>query len=225
MAKVLVVGGTSWCIDTGIFTVLSHTVLDNKVITAKIISILVSTIFSYIANREWSFNRRGGRERHHEAMLFFVVNALALGLNLIPLAVSRYLLGFTTEHYSQVTVTIVDFVAANVIGTLIAMAFRFWAYRRFVFPDELEEYDELDDPDSSGDAPRPDAGVPRTGPSVAARIEPLTTPLPTAVSTVPPVGLGTGPSPLPTPRSAPRTGPLVNPLSTVREPLPPTSGS
>ncbi|WP_328842011.1 GtrA family protein [Nakamurella leprariae] len=148
MAKFLVVGGTAWCIDTAIFTVLSHTVLAEKVITAKIISILVSTIFSYIANREWSFNHRGGRERHHEAMLFFVVNALALGLNLIPLAVSRYVLGFTTEHHSQFAVTIADFVAANLIGTVIGMMFRYWAYRRFVFPDELEEYDEFDDPDA-----------------------------------------------------------------------------
>jgi putative flippase GtrA len=138
LAKFLVVGGTAWIIDTVLFTVLSHTVLSNKVITAKAISILISTIFSYVANREWSFNHRGGRERAHEAMLFFLVNGLALGINLIPLAVSRYVLGFTTEHHTQLTVSIADFLAANVVGTLVGMAFRYWAYRRFVFPDELE---------------------------------------------------------------------------------------
>ena len=31
---------------------------------------------------------------------------------------------------------VADFVSANVIGTLLAMVFRWWAFRRYVFPDE-----------------------------------------------------------------------------------------
>lgn len=137
LAKFIAVGGSSWILDTGLFTLLSHTVLDDRVITSKIISVLVSTIFNYILNREWSFNGRGGRERHHEAMLFFMFNAIALGLNLVPLALSHYAFGINAAHYSKLTVSIVDFIAANVVGTLIAMTFRYWAYRRWVFPDEL----------------------------------------------------------------------------------------
>ena len=137
-AKFLVVGGTSWVIDAGLFTVLTHTILDNKVITAKIISILISTIFSYVLNREWSFKTRGGRELHHEAMLFFVVNGLALALNLVPLWLSHYVFGLNMANgHARITQTIADFVSANVIGTILGMAFRYWAYRRFVFPDEL----------------------------------------------------------------------------------------
>ena len=30
-----------------------------------------------------------------------------------------------------------DFLAAYVIGNLLQMAFRFWAFRRWVFPDEI----------------------------------------------------------------------------------------
>ncbi|MEV4298802.1 hypothetical protein [Microbispora rosea] len=37
---------------------------------------------------------------------------------------------------SLVTQEIADFVSAQVIGTLIAAAFRFWAFRRWVFPHE-----------------------------------------------------------------------------------------
>jgi putative flippase GtrA len=139
LAKFLVVGGSAWVVDTGLFTLLSHTILIDKVITAKAISILISTVLSYVLNREWSFRTRGGRERHHEALLFFLVNGLALGLNLIPLGVSHYLLGFNISHHSQLTVTIADFMSANVIGTAVGMVFRFWAYRRFVFPEELSE--------------------------------------------------------------------------------------
>ena len=137
LAKFLVVGGTSYVVDVGLFSLLSHTVLAEKVVTAKAISVVIATIFSYILNREWSFNSRGGRERHHEAMLFFVVNGIALGLNLVPLAISQYVFGISSGNYSALTVTIANFVAANVIGTALGMAFRFWAYRRFVFPEEL----------------------------------------------------------------------------------------
>lgn len=138
-AKFLVVGGAAWVVDAGLFTLLSHTVLDNKVLTSKIISVLVSTIVSYVLNREWSFSKRGGREIHHEALLFFLVNGFALGVNLAPLAISHYLIGINLSHgYTRLTVSIADWISANIIGTGIATMFRYWAYRRFVFPHELE---------------------------------------------------------------------------------------
>jgi len=140
MAKFLVVGGASYVVDVGLFSFLSHSILENKVVTAKAIAILVATIFSYVLNREWSFSRRGGRERHHEAMLFFLVNGLALLINLIPLALSQYVFGFNSSNYPRFTVTIADFISANIIGTAMAMIFRFWAYRRFVFPEELQPH-------------------------------------------------------------------------------------
>jgi len=73
-------------------------------------------------------------------MLFFLVNGLALLINLIPLAMSQYVFGFNASNYPRLTVTIADFISANVIGTILGMAFRFWAYRRFVFPEELEPH-------------------------------------------------------------------------------------
>lgn len=148
LAKFLVVGGTAWIVDTGIFTLLSHTILAEKVITAKIISILVSTVLSYVLNREWSFSSRGGRERRHEAALFFVVNGLALAINLVPLALSRYAFGFNLANHPQWVVTFADFVSANVIGTLVGMVFRYWAYRRYVFPEDFSENVETVDPDA-----------------------------------------------------------------------------
>jgi putative flippase GtrA len=137
-AKFLVVGGVAWVVDAGLFTILTHTVLDNKVLTCKIISMLVSTIVSYVLNREWSFSGRGGREMHHEALLFFLFNGLGFAINLAPLATSHYLLGINLSHgYSRFTVSVADWVAANIVGTLIAMIFRYWSYRRFVFPHEI----------------------------------------------------------------------------------------
>ncbi len=137
-AKFLVVGGIAWVVDAGLFTILAHTILDKKVLTCKIISMLVSTIVSYVLNREWSFSGRGGREMHHEALLFFLFNGLGFAINLAPLATSHYLLGIRLESgYSHLTVSIADWVSANIVGTLIAMVFRYWSYRRFVFPHEI----------------------------------------------------------------------------------------
>ena len=173
LAKFLVVGGTAYVVDVGLFTVLSHTVLSNKVITAKAISVIIATILSYILNREWSFSRRGGREKHHEAMLFFLVNGIAMALNLVPLALSQYVFGFNTANYTSLTVSITNFISANVIGTILGMAFRFWAYRKWVFPEELADHPGLLDeaevlaemhveaaarqhPENGGARPKPD---------------------------------------------------------------------
>lgn len=143
LAKFLVVGGTTYVVDVGLFTLMSHTVLANKVVTAKAISVIIATILSYVLNREWSFSRRGGREPRHEAALFFVVNGIALGLNLVPLALSQYVFGFNTDNYAAFTVSVANFISANVIGTILGMAFRFWAYRKWVFPEELTQHPEL----------------------------------------------------------------------------------
>ena len=143
LAKFLVVGGTCYLVDVGLFTLLSHTVLSNKVVTAKAISVIIATILSYILNREWSFSRRGGREPRHEAMLFFLVNGIALAVNLIPLALSQYVFGFNTDNYTSLTISITNFISANIIGTILGMAFRFWAYRKWVFPEELTPHPEL----------------------------------------------------------------------------------
>jgi putative flippase GtrA len=143
LAKFLVVGGTTYVVDVGLFTLMSHTVLANKVVTAKAISVIIATILSYILNREWSFSRRGGREPRHEAMLFFVVNGIALGLNLVPLALSQYVFGFNASNYASFTVSVANFISANIIGTILGMAFRFWAYRKWVFPEELTPHPEL----------------------------------------------------------------------------------
>jgi putative flippase GtrA len=134
LVKFAVVGGTTFVIDTAIFLVLKHSVLETKPIVSKVISTMVATIVSYVLNREWSFRTRGGRVRHHEAALFFLISGVGIAVTAAPLGVSRYLLHLTTPNVSAFAQEIADFVSAQVIGTLLAMAFRWWAFRRYVFP-------------------------------------------------------------------------------------------
>ena len=132
--KFALVGGSTWVIDTSVFLLLKATVLEPKPITAKIIAVLIATIASYVLNREWSFRTRGGRERHHEAALFFIISGIGVAVYTGPLAISRYVLDLKVPGVSLLTQEIADFVSGQIIGVMVGMAFRWWAFRRFVFP-------------------------------------------------------------------------------------------
>ncbi len=137
LLKFAVVGGTTFVIDNGFWYLLKLSILEDRPVTAKIIAIIVATIVSYVLNREWSFRTRGGRERHHEAGLFFLISGIGVVLNSAPLYISRYWLMLEEPHVSRFVQEIADFASGSIIGMLLAMFFRFWAFRRWVFPDEL----------------------------------------------------------------------------------------
>jgi putative flippase GtrA len=137
LIKFAIVGATTFIIDFAVFYTLKLTVLEPKPVTAKVIAGIVAVIASYILNREWSFRDRGGRERHHEALLFFGVSGVGVLLSMAPLWVSSYVFMLRVPMVSLSAENIADFVSAYVIGNLLQMAFRFWAFRRYVFPDEF----------------------------------------------------------------------------------------
>jgi putative flippase GtrA len=136
LVKFALVGGTTWVIDTVVFLGLKTTVLVEKPLTSKIMAVLVATIVSYVLNREWSFRTRGGRERHHEAALFFIISGIGVAVYTAPLAISRYVFDLQVPFVSTLVQETADFVSGQILGVLAGMAFRWWAFRRFVFPHE-----------------------------------------------------------------------------------------
>ncbi|GAA5063932.1 GtrA family protein [Nocardia callitridis] len=135
LLKFLTVGAFAFVTTSVLFFGLKWTVLDGKPVTANVVAVLVATVVSYVLNREWAFTARGGRERRHEAALFFLVAGIGMGINQLPLAVSSYIFQLRTPHVSVLVENIADFLSASIIGTLLATAFRWWAMRKFVFPE------------------------------------------------------------------------------------------
>lgn len=122
-----VVGALAFVVDIGLANILWHTVLSEKVTTAKLISGAVATLVAWIGNRQWTFRHRRSRPAHHEVALFFGVNLVALGIAAVALYVSHYGLGYESRLADNV---------ATLIGIGLGTLFRFWAYRRFVFAGE-----------------------------------------------------------------------------------------
>ncbi len=124
-----VVGAVAFVVDTGLFNLLLHVgespVLQEKPLTAKVVSVSVATLVAWLGNRYWTFRRRRRSAVPRELVLFAVVNVGGLLLALVPLGVSRYVLGLDSP--------LADNIAANVVGLALGTVFRFVMYRTYVF--------------------------------------------------------------------------------------------
>lgn len=139
VAKFGVVGSIAFVVDATTFNLLLHyggtnALLYDKVTIAKTVSLVLATIVSYLGNRFWTYRHRERTGYRREYLLFFALNGVGLLITLACLDFSHYVLGFKTG--------IADNISGVLIGTALATLFRFWAYRRWVFP-EFPDDDEL----------------------------------------------------------------------------------
>jgi len=138
VAKFGIVGLGALVVDIGLFNVLrfggGEGPMYDKPITAKVLSVAVATTVAYFGNRYWTFRHRGRTSFGREYVLFFLLNGVGLGIAVGCLYLSHYVLGLTSA--------IADNVSANVIGLGLGTLFRFWSYRRWVFPDDSEAADD-----------------------------------------------------------------------------------
>ena len=126
----LAVGTIGFVIDAGLFNLLSLTLshLDYYLgpIIFKAISTITAIIFTYYGNARWTFNENVGRKPGLMRMwLYGVISAIGVALSVMPLYISRYLLGFNS--------LVADNVSGNIIGVGLALVFRFYMNRRIVF--------------------------------------------------------------------------------------------
>ncbi|HET7902219.1 MAG TPA: GtrA family protein [Candidatus Nanopelagicales bacterium] len=138
VAKFGVVGVVALVVDVGLFNLLRFAggegPMYDKPLTAKIVSVCVATTVAYFGNRYWTFRHRGRTSFHREYLLFFVLNGVGLAISVGCLWFSHYALGLTGP--------VADNISANVIGLGLGTLFRFWSYRRWVFPEDVEAADD-----------------------------------------------------------------------------------
>lgn len=132
--KFATVGSFGFVVDIAIFNTLMFSggegPLHHKPLTAKTISVLLATLVTYTGNRLWTFRHRARTGVAREYTLFFLLNGVGLGIALGCLAVSRYVL--------ELSGPVADNIAANVVGLAFGTLFRFWSYRRWVFPAQAQ---------------------------------------------------------------------------------------
>jgi putative flippase GtrA len=128
--RFLVVGVLATAVDVGLFNVF-HVLAAIGPVLAKALSTVSSAGVAFLGNRQWSFP--GGQEGAlpRQVGRFAVVNGIGLLLALAPIVVTKSLLGLDGVVAMN--------VAANVVGLGLATCFRFYAYRRWVFPAEPAE--------------------------------------------------------------------------------------
>lgn len=128
--RFLVVGGSGYIVDVGVFNLLLYAgepgVLHHKPLTAKVIAVVVATLVTFTGHRLWTYGHRERGRPSHQYVLFFFFNGVGLGIALIPLAISRYVLGLDGP--------LADNISANIVGLALGALFRWWAYRTWVFP-------------------------------------------------------------------------------------------
>lgn len=130
MAKFGVVGGIGFFIDTGIFVWLITGPMEDSAVKAKVVATAVATVFSWVANRYWTFRNRRQSNVMRELVLFLVMNGIGAGIQAAFVFIAKYVLDVTSAGGMV--------LFGNVIGLGFATIFRFISYRLWVFTEAIE---------------------------------------------------------------------------------------
>ena len=122
------VGATAYVVDAGLFNLLQHGpfgILAGHPNTAQFVAAATATLYSWIANRLWTYRGRNRDNATREAILFFFANACGIGISQFCLLFTHHILGLTS--------VLADNIAVYVVGFALGTAFRFFFYHYVVF--------------------------------------------------------------------------------------------
>lgn len=129
VAKFGTVGSVAFVIDNGLTWILMHSVMDGSQTKARFVGASVATIFSWLANRFWTFRHRRQANVSRELAMFLLINGIGIAISTGFTAIAEYWLGITENT---------PLFLAGVLGILVATVVRFFAYRFWVFNEELD---------------------------------------------------------------------------------------
>lgn len=125
LTKFSTVGSVAFLVDVGSYNVLRFSVMAESPIGAKVVSVFIATVVSWIGSRYWTFKAGSTDRPVREFVWFTTINAGGLAIAAGCLFVSHYMLGFTSK--------LDDNISANVIGLMLGTAFRYLMYKFLLY--------------------------------------------------------------------------------------------
>lgn len=129
LSKFGVVGAVALVVNMGVFNVYLIAA-PSKQIFAKVVATIVATCVAYVGNRYWTYKDREKIDRRREMFFFFLINGVAMVIEVMFVFISKYGLG----QDGPLAVNI----ASYIFGLPLGMLFRLYCYRTFVFPEGAE---------------------------------------------------------------------------------------
>jgi putative flippase GtrA len=120
-----IVGVANYVLDVRVFNMLLFTALSGQPLAAKAMATTAAAMSSYFMNRYWTWQDRARSGLARELPLFLILSGVGLLITEACLLVSHYGLGLTSR--------VADNVAANAVGLVLATAWRFLSFKRWVF--------------------------------------------------------------------------------------------
>jgi putative flippase GtrA len=116
----------------GVFAFLTATIGTNLLhfqaglgpLTSNVFATIAGTFVAFFGNRYWTFRHREGSTMVREYAVFFVLNGIGLGIQLVCIGFTYYLLGMHDKLAYNV---------ALIFGIGLGTLFRFWSYRHWVW--------------------------------------------------------------------------------------------
>ncbi|WP_255767852.1 GtrA family protein [Pseudarthrobacter sulfonivorans] len=134
VAKFGAVGGVAFVIDNGMTYYLMHGPMTDSEAKARFVGASIATVFSWIANRLWTFRHRRQANVLREFLMFILINGIGIGISTGFTALAKYSFNVTDKNL---------LFSAGVVGILVATVVRFFAYRFLVFNQELDQEPEF----------------------------------------------------------------------------------
>ncbi len=125
-----VVGLVGVGVDVGIFNLLrlgdgDGALWINGAIGAKVISTSIAIVTNWLGNPYWTFRKERHKHILREFIEFVVASLIGLGVTLLCLWISHYVLGLTS--------LLDDNISANIVGLVLGTLARFVLYRYWVW--------------------------------------------------------------------------------------------
>ncbi|MBT2396372.1 GtrA family protein [Streptomyces sp. ISL-100] len=125
------VGLLAFVLDNGGYTLLVFGLpgagggpMRGAAVQASVLATVVATLFSWVANRYWTYRERHRKNAVAELVLFTVVNLIGVAITAGAVFLSRHLFGLDSALSDN---------TARISGWAVATLVRFFTYRRYVF--------------------------------------------------------------------------------------------